>query len=86
MFYWRGGYNGWNALPMFLGMLLFLILVAVAVYLIVSVLHDRHHHGGTAAVPPNEAKGILDRRFAQGDISKEEYLERLELLGFTRKT
>lgn len=63
---------------MWLGMLLFWVLVAVIVFYLVK---DR---GRSAADPPRrDATDLLDERYARGEISGEEYSERRETLQHT---
>ena len=58
-----------------------ILLVVLAVILIAGMRHRmtafhmfRHHHGGESAMD------ILRKEYATGDISKEEYLSRKEVL------
>ncbi len=77
---WYG--RGYEVFPfgMIFGLLFFLIIVGILVYLIFGLSRD---HGSRAAAPPApEAKSILDRRYAQGDITREEYEEALGVLGY----
>ena len=67
--------TGW-LIVMMLGMFLFWGLVILAiVWLIRSAPWTGHDHGG-----PGTALEILDRRFAAGEMSAEDYRERRALL------
>ena len=76
---WYGGSGAhmWaHGGPWFGGPLLGLIwigLIVVGVYLLVRYLRDRDDHG-------SRARGILDERYARGELSSEEYRERLDHL------
>ncbi len=77
---WYG--RGYEVFPfgMIFGLLFFLIIVGILAYLIFGLSRD---HGSRAAAPSApEAKSILDRRYAQGDITREEYEEALGVLGY----
>ncbi len=66
---WGGGLGG-------LGSLLFLALIGGGVYLIVRALG-----GGSPSAPGEEtALDILKRRYARGEISKEEFEEKKQEL------
>jgi putative membrane protein len=73
-------------LPFLGSMLLLLLLVLAGLYL--------WHQGGKLPLPKlgghrspeEEAKGILAERFARGDISSDEFLERSSILNWTPGT
>ena len=72
-----GGLMGGFGFP-FLGPILFLLLLAGAVWLIVSLVRS----GGARTDPaPEDPVAILKRRFAQGEIDEAEYRARLKTLG-----
>jgi putative membrane protein len=48
-------------------------LIAAGVYLLARYLRDRDDRGG-------RARGILDERYARGELSTEEYRERVDNL------
>jgi putative membrane protein len=65
-YYW--GMDGWGWLFMLLPTLFFFVLVGLGVWAIVA-RSEPGRHGGTAL-------DLLKRRYALGDISREEYVER----------
>ena len=71
---WDLGDGGW--IVMMLGMLLFWALV---IFGIVWIVRETGRHGGHPP-PDHDPVAILDRRFAEGAISPEEYRERRALL------
>ncbi len=66
-----GGMGLW----MLLGILILLALIAGAVYLGVRAAGSRSGQLETAGTG-DSARAVLDRRFAAGEISSEEYYER----------
>ena len=79
---WGGGWYG-----MFLGPLMMLVFLGIAVAVIVLVVRwlggTRHD---TPMLAPNAASGktsldILKERFARGEIDKDDYEERKRILG-----
>ena len=77
---WYG--QGYDFFPfgMIFGMLFFLVITGILIYLIFGLNRDRGPHAAPPQAP--EAKSILDRRFAQGDITREQYEEAIEVLGY----
>jgi putative membrane protein len=85
-----GGYGGpgpGNGVGLFF-LLLLLLLFAAILWLAVTTSHRREMHGHSRwSNPPGhhfgadgEARRILDRRFASGEIDEEEYQRRRKLL------
>jgi len=80
----HGGFDGGSVLPIVDSLLLLLVLLAgaVAFYLwrkgklTLPTLAARRS-------PEDQAKQILADRFAHGDISTEEFMERSSILGWT---
>lgn len=69
--------------PPFLGLLFFLVIVALVVWALVAV--SRHHHHGEGAARPaasatSDALKILNERFARGEIDVEDFTRRRDLL------
>jgi putative membrane protein len=82
MMMWYGGDWGWASwILMAVGMVAFWALVITAVVLAVRYLAGPR---GTAASPSGSvqaaAEGVLDQRFARGEIDENEYRQRLSLL------
>lgn len=86
MMWWGDGYlhGGWWVM---LGMgLLWVLLIATTIAALISILtstrRDTHAPGtpGDRLAPPSRARAILEERYARGDISTEEYLERVSHL------
>jgi putative membrane protein len=77
---WYGGYGAhmwthggpWGFGGPLFG-LLSIGLIAVGVYLLVRYLKDRDDRGG-------RARDILDERYARGELTSEEYRERIDHL------
>lgn len=72
---WDGGWG----VVMLIGMILFWALVILAIVWIVRELTGRHAHA-PSRLGPEDPLAILDRRFAEGAISPDEYRERREIL------
>jgi len=68
---WTHGGPPWFGGPLF--GLFWIGLIAVAVYLLVRYLRDRDDRG-------SRARGILDERYARGELTSEEYRERIDHL------
>lgn len=70
------GGGGWGMGWMWLwGTLMMLALVAIIVGVIWLVLR---HRSDTSGARPTRARDILDERYARGELTTEEYRERLE--------
>lgn len=78
---WDGGYWGhsaWEGWLMFALMLVFVAAVIVAVVFLVRYLTQQHPGAsGATAIGPESPKDILKRRYAAGEIDREEYLQKL---------
>lgn len=72
-------------LPFLGGLLLLLLLVLVALYLWQRGKLPLPKLGGQRS-PEEDAKRILAERFARGDISSDEFLERSSILNWTPGT
>jgi putative membrane protein len=72
MWGWDAG-GGW--LMMGIGMLIWVALIALVVWLVIRAVGQRQ--GGPGSEPAEE---LLRRRFASGEIDDEEYRQRLETL------
>lgn len=72
MWGWDAG-GGW--LMMGIGMLMWVALVAVAVWLVIRAGGQRPGASGSES-----AEDLLSRRYASGEIDAEEYQSRLETL------
>lgn len=71
MWGWDGG--GW--LLMGVGMVVWLAVIALVVWLVVRAVNPR-----TGGPGSESAEELLRRRFAAGEIDAEEYRQRLEVL------
>ena len=60
------------------GVLIPLALVVGIVIVAVSLLRSDRHHVGSA--PPSPALQVLEERYARGEITREEFLERRAVL------
>jgi putative membrane protein len=69
---WESGDWWW---PMGIGMLFWIVLVAVAVWFIVRAVNAPRREGSG-----EDAEELLRRRYAAGEIDAEEYERRLEVL------
>ena len=81
------GYNGGGAWMWIFGGLMMvgvLVLIGLAVW---AVIAATHRGAGSAATSPADLSGrtrtrqVLDERYARGEMSSEEYTERLHTLG-----
>lgn len=82
---WYGGMmGGWGGM---LGMgLLWIILLAVIIWVVVRLLPDRRAGTGAPDITPQETpEQILDRRFARGEIDLETYQAQRDALAQARK-
>ena len=75
--------GGWSVLPFLGGFLLLMLLVALtALYLYRQGRLSWPALGGSRS-PEEQAKAILAERFARGEISTEDFLERSSILNWT---
>ena len=75
---WNGGWYGW-----FFGPIMMIVFIAVAVVVIVLLVRwlGGVGHGSATHGPPGKTPlDILKERFARGEIDKEEFEERRQLL------
>jgi putative membrane protein len=83
MMYWNDGW-GWGAwVVMSLMTLAFVAVIATAVYLLVRPPGRNEQAPPLPPAPPpseDRAAGILDERFARGEIDEQEYQARRDLL------
>ena len=81
---WAGDWHdGWGWGHMFFGsfmMLLFWGGLIILIVLAVRWIGSSPGRGGDGAAPENRALGILEERYARGEIDKEEFEERKRLL------
>ena len=78
MMFWYGGHWAfWQASLMWLGMIVFWVLLAWAIYALVSAARKPprgdHDSGG--------ARRVLDQRLARGEIDEAEYRRLRDLIG-----
>lgn len=80
---WGAGNMGWSW-----GFgLLTIAGVAVIIYVVVRLLSNRSGRAAPTTTPlpePNDARRILDERFARGELSPEKYRDQLRVLGEDR--
>jgi putative membrane protein len=80
MWGWGNGAWGWGMwIPMMLFMVAFLAVIVWAVVMLTRSWTTHPPHQGHIAQGP-DPKGILDERFARGEIDEEEYLKRRGVL------
>lgn len=76
---WGPGMMGWGSMGWLgpLGMILFWILIALLIVWLIKSLWPSSERGKGAEKPMEEsALEILKKRYARGEIQKEEYLEK----------
>lgn len=71
--------DGWGW--MWLGGLLWLLVIAGIVALVAWLVVRASQSGGAATRSTDQARRILAERFARGEIDEEEYIRRRDLLG-----
>lgn len=83
--YWDGWWGGW---VMMIGMIVFWLgVLALVVWLIRGWLAPGRHGAsespaaGHPPAPADEAVALVKRRYAAGEIGREEYVEKLRDLG-----
>jgi putative membrane protein len=79
MWQYGNGMGGWGFALMTVGNLLVWALIIVGV---VALL--RHLGRLESAIPRPTAEGLLAERFARGDITEQEYRDRLDVLRHSR--
>lgn len=59
-----GMMGGWMWMP---------LLLVMVVLMVVMMSMGGHHHGGHGEHPHGDARSVLDRRYAAGELSRDEY-------------
>src|SRR5665648_147144 len=67
-----GSFGGFGLIGMFIG-LIFWILIIVGIVLLIKWLLDQNKLGGQSSMTGESAMEILKKRYAKGEISKEEF-------------
>jgi len=85
MMYWGGGWGAAGGLAMTIGMIAVAVLLVAGTFLLIRPVFGRFRASTSAPEagsiePDNSGLGILNRRYAQGEITREEYLERRQHL------
>jgi len=78
--YWHDDWGGGHMLFGGLMMTLFWGGIILVIFLVVRWMGGGSPHGSTAPTSRNKALGILQERFARGEIDKDEFEERKRLL------
>jgi putative membrane protein len=75
---WGPGMMGWGPMGWFapLGMILFWVLMIFVIVLLIRRIRTSKGSGGEAGPVAESALEILKKRYALGEINKEEYLEK----------
>ena len=71
---------GWGWGGAILGPIMMIVFIALIVGAVVLVLRSMGFGGSPAARGEKSAREILDERFARGEIDKDEYKERRQVL------
>ena len=74
--YWGYG-AGWEGWVMFLFIILFVVALVVAIVFLARYFGPSARPASPGVVAPESAKDILKRRYAAGEIDREEYLQKL---------
>ncbi len=80
--------NGGSWIWMALGVIVLLVLIGVVVWVLIAVNNRAHHgHAPDASAAPDSdgrtrSRQVLDERYARGEMTADEYTERLHTLGF----
>lgn len=77
-----GRFNGYNMMGGgWLMMLIPVLLIGLAIYAFMKMSQNNStHNTGNTTVNNNDALNILNKRYAQGDISEEEYIRKKNIL------
>ncbi|NKY59345.1 SHOCT domain-containing protein [Nocardia flavorosea] len=78
MFWYDHGMSGWGYAWMGIGALVFWVALTVAVVLLIRYGIDSGR--SRPQPPPDTAERILAERFARGEIGRDEFLDRLDIL------
>jgi len=75
---WGPGMMGWGTMGWFgpLGMILFWVLMILVIVLLIRRIRTSKGSGREAGPASESALDILKKRYARGEINKEEYLEK----------
>ena len=78
---WGGGWNAAGGLAMMVGMIAVVALVVVGVFLLIRPVFGRADSPALGAerepiAPGGTGLEVLDGRYARGEITREEYIER----------
>jgi putative membrane protein len=76
---WGYGYNGWGWMWVVGGLVVVGVVVLVVVLIRNSTAPTKAVAGAPAAT--STPRQILDKRYARGELTTEEYRERIETLG-----
>ena len=75
---WGPGLMGWGPMGWFapLGMILFWVLMILVIVLLIRRIRTSKGNGPDSGPTAESALEILKKRYARGEINKEEYLEK----------
>jgi putative membrane protein len=82
---WGGQYGGWGMMGpgmmggfgwMWLMPVFFILFLGLIIWAIVAIVRGVSQPGSSGSGPPDSALEVLKRRYARGEINKEEYEEK----------
>ncbi len=81
---WYYGLRGDYPIGMFIGFMIFIVLIVVFGFMFVNYFSNKlvKNSPKQSIQDPNDPKLILDRRFASGEITEQEYRDALRVLGY----